>query len=178
MEMISLKKVLSIALALVMIFALSATVFAEDATEHMSPTVEEFYKIDVKPNPSDGHLGDATADNYTVIRNSDGTVTLTANPKGDGEFDKWIIDGEYEVIEGSLTDPTITIKPKSDIDAIASFKDTTAPATEPASTAPTTSPKTDGGATSPKTGDPLFLIISLAALALGVGVFAVKKIKE
>ncbi len=176
-----MKKVLSIALALVMIFALSAVAFADeatDATEYVSPTPKEYFDIVVSYEPGDGSLGDAVADTYQIIRNSDGTVTLIATPKGEGKFDKWIIEGEYDVVEGDLTDPTITIRPKSDIKADAVFVKATSDATEAVNPKPTTPAKPNNSSTSPKTGDPLFLIIALAALALGTGIFAVKKIKE
>ncbi len=163
-----------------MVFALASVAYADDATEFYSPTPEEVYSIEVTYEPSDGSIGDASADNYQVIKNTDGTVTLTATPKNGGKFTEWKIDGEYEVVDGSLDSPTITIRPKSDIKAEAVFviDGTVAPTTPSGTTAPTTAPKPNNGSTSPKTGDPLFLIISLAALALGVGVFAVKKIKE
>ena len=168
-----MKKFLSIALAIVMIFALSAVAFAEEATEYKSPVPQDEFKIDVSWFPGDGSLGDAVADQYTVVKNTDGTVTITANPKANGEFTKWEIDGKYEVVSGDLTTPVITVRPASDLKIVAYFK---APGgTEPTTVKPTEKPSNP---VSPKTGDPLFLIIALAALALGTGIFAVKKIKE
>ncbi len=41
-----------------------------------------------------------------------------------------------------------------------------------------TSPSTPSSSTSPKTGDPLLFVAGLSVLALGLGAFAVKKIKE
>lgn len=169
-----MKKFLSIALAIVMIFALSAVAFADETpTQYVSPVPEENLKIEVFWVPSDGSLGDAEADKYQVKKNNDETVTITANPKNKGEFIKWEIEGEYDLVEGSLTTPVMIIKPKTDIKATAYFK--TPGGTEPTTVKPTEKPSNP---VSPKTGDPLFLIIALAALALGTGIFAVKKIKE
>ena len=49
-----------------------------------------------------------------VTNNNDGTVTLEAAVAENGSsFDGWVIEGEYELVSGSLTDGTITIKPKA-----------------------------------------------------------------
>ena len=48
-----------------------------------------------------------------MTTNNDGTVTLTATAKDGVAFMKWVISGEYEIVSGSLTDGTITIKPKA-----------------------------------------------------------------
>ena len=166
-----MKKLVSVVLALVMIFALTATVAAE-----VSPVGKDYYSIVVGYDPADGSLGTAGGDKSNVKVDAvgeDGEVQLTAVNKGNGEFIEWVIDGEYEIISGSLTDPVIVIKPLSDINAVAKF---TAPGTTPDSSSKTTNP--DTSKSSPKTADPLWIVLGMAVLALGAGALAVKKIKE
>lgn len=168
-----MKKLVSIALALVMIFALTATVAAET---YPSPTPKDHYIIIVEYDPSDGSLGTADSDKKTVevdAAGEDGEVKLTAVEKGNGEFIKWTIEGDYEIVSGSLTDPVLVIKPKSDIHAIAYF---TQPGATPDTPAKPSNP--DNSKSSPKTGDPLWIVLGLSILALGAGAVAVKKIKE
>ena len=88
-------------------------------------------------------------------------------------FVDWTIDGKYEIISGSLTDPVLVIKPLSDIDALAKF---VAPGTTPDSSSKPANP--DNSKSSPKTADPLWIVLGMAVLALGAGALAVKKIKE
>ena len=166
--MITMKRMISVVLALVMIFALAAVVTAKS-----SPVAKDFYDISVSYNPADGSLGTASGDKDKVnISDPDdnGNVTLTAVKKGDGSFEKWVIDGDYDIISGSLTDSVIVIKPKTDIKATAKFAGAT-PDQKPTE-------KPNDSKTSPKTGDPLWIILGLAVLALGAGAIAVKKIKE
>ena len=165
-----MKRIISVALALVMIFALAATFAAKD-----SPSGDEYYLITVTYEPSDGSLGTAKGDKDKVKVGSEGddsTVTLTAEKKNNGEFTGWTIDGKYEIVSGSLTSETLVIRPLSDIKAVAKF---TKPGTPDSS-----SSKQSGNEdkTSPKTGDPLWIVLGLAVLALGAGALAVKKIKE
>ena len=163
-----MKRMISVVLALVMIFALAATVAAKS-----SPVGKDFYDIGVSYKPADGSLGTASGDKDKVKisdPDEDGNVTLTAVKKGDGSFEKWIIDGDYDIVSGSLTDSVIVIKPKSDIKAVAQFAGAT-PDQKPTE-------KPNDSQTSPKTGDPMLIILGLAILALGAGACAVKKIKE
>ena len=125
-----------------------------------------------------------TDEGFILIKN----VTLTAVPDG-ADFVRWDIDGDYELISGSLTDPVIVVRPKSiRLSATAVFADSPALAHKPAEKPEATpdqklSPSGSAGsgsgsATSPKTRDmlPLFAVITLAAVfAAG---FAVTKIKE
>lgn len=165
-----MKKMISVALAIVMIFALAATFAAKD-----SPVGKDYYSIDVGYSPADGSLGTASGDKSSVkisAPDEDGNVTLTAVSKDKGVFSKWNIKGDYEIVSGKLTDSVIVIKPKSDVEAIAEF---TAPGSSP-DQKPTEKP--NDSKTSPKTGDPMWIILGLAVLALGAGAIAVKKIKE
>lgn len=163
-----MKRIISVALALVMVFALALSVGAKD-----SPTVKEYYKITTATDPADGSLGTAASSKNKVdieATGEDAQVVLTATPTK-GAFIKWTIEGEYDIVSGSVNDKVLTIIPKSDIHAIAVFRAS-------ASSSSSTTSSSGSSSTSPKTGDPLFMIIGLAVLALGAGALAVKKIKE
>ena len=142
----------------------------------VSPVGKDYYYITVEYDPSNGSLGTANSDKNKVevdASGKDGEVTLTATKKGNGQFVDWTIDGKYDIISGSLTDPVMVIKPLSDIHALAKF-------VQPGSTPdqPKGTEKPNDSKTSPKTGDPTWMILSLAALGICACVVAVKKIKE
>lgn len=159
-----MKRIISVALVLLMVFAFATAVTA--ATDD-SPTGKEYYKITVKTEGD----GSATSDkNRVEVENVDDIVTLRAVSEG-GTFINWVIDGDYDPITGDVNSDTFVIRAKSDITATAVFE---GGATEVVK--PTSAPNT--GNTSPKTGDPTFLVIALMLAALGMGAFAVKKIKE
>ena len=162
LEMIKMKKFVSIALVLVMMLAMAVSVAAET-----SPTAPAYYNITVKV---DGK-GEATTDkNKVEVKQDVDKVTLTAID-GEETFVNWTIDGSYTVVEGDTSTRVLVIQPASDIVATAHFKGQDA--TEVVK--PTTKP--NEGGTSPKTGDPTMMIIALVLLAAGLGVVAVKKIK-
>lgn len=112
---------------------------------------------------------------YTVEYNADGEyVTLTANPKDKYQFSGWVIDGEYDIIEGTLQDETIVIRLKSDIKATPKYVKKGTGSTSTGSEIPVKSSKAPQGsasrnssATSPKTGDTAvyFMFGALAVLA-------------
>ena len=162
-----MKKVISIALVLMMVFALTVS-----ASAKRSPGAQGHFGVTVGQHPSDGSLGSGSTDKDSVIIEEDenGNVTLTAEEKGNGKFSHWEIEGDYDIIEGSLTDKKIVIRPKSDIHAVAVFKN--------ADGSTDKVPATNNNNTSPQTGDPLYIVLALAVLALGTGALAVKKIKE
>ena len=146
-------------------------------------------KVDYKDK-----LMDIDGDGYFDIMNTDEgfiwikNVTYTAVPDG-ADFVRWELDGDYELISGSLTDPVIVVRPKSiRLSGTAIFADSPALAHKPAEKPEATpdqkpSPSGNGSsgsgsATSPKTRDmlPLFAVITLSAVFAGC--FAVTKIKE
>lgn len=146
-------------------------------------------KVDYKDK-----LMDINGDGYFDIMNTDEgfiwikNVTYTAVPDG-ADFVRWELDGDYELISGSLTDPVIVVRPKSiRLSGTAIFADSPALAHKPAEKPEATpdqkpSPSGNGSsgsgsATSPKTRDmlPLFAVITLSAVFAGC--FAVTKIKE
>lgn len=113
-----MKRIISVALALIMVFALTVAVSAKD-----SPSAKEYYMIKTATELEDGSLGTATADKNQVDKSAEGPdsqVTLTAS-QSSGFFTLWIIDGDYDIVSGSLESSVITIVPKSDIKATASF---------------------------------------------------------
>lgn len=114
--------------------------------------------------------GTASADPVKVKKGSGDTVTLTA-VDGKDTFVDWTLECEYEIVSGDMKSRTLVIRPLTDVHAIAKFVGEGA--TE--AVTPTTKPNESG--TSPKTGDPTMMIIALVMLALGLGVFTVKKIK-
>lgn len=106
-----MKKVVSIALVLMMVFALTIS-----AAALPSPQGKTYYNIHVDSEGS----GSATTDKTKVEKGSDDIITLTASEE-DGFFTLWIIDGDYEIVEGDEESPVFKIRPKSDINATASF---------------------------------------------------------
>ena len=106
-----MKKIVALLLAVVMVFAVAAVAFAEE-----SPSPDRYYKVTTEVEGG----GSASASTNKILKNSDGTVTLVASDDG-GYFNRWLIKGSYEIVEGTLTDPIITIRPTSDIEAVANF---------------------------------------------------------
>ena len=111
-----MKKIISVALVLVMLFAVTVSVSALTSPQ----ADEDIYSIIVD---SEGNGSGTTNKNKVDITDpdEDGIITLTADPDGD-YFTLWIIDGDYDIVEGSVNDPVMKIKPKSDIHATASFR--------------------------------------------------------
>lgn len=142
-----MKKIVALIMAVLMLAAVAVPTFAADSKEN--PIV---FTVDVSSqNSSKG----------TVLKvlNADGTVTLTASPITN-EFTKWVITGEYEIVSGSLTDEVITIKPISDIKAVAEFNG-----------------KAVEG--SPITGTSAVALFSLLALvSMGVAAYTGKRIRD
>ena len=104
-----MKKTFAIMLSLVMMLALSVSAFALN-----SPIGTKEYKVDC-------YLVDIIDGTTSELRT--GTVTegeethLTVDSKYVNSFVKWDIDGEYEIVSGSLTSTDLVIRPSSDIKA-------------------------------------------------------------
>lgn len=105
-----MKKLISLALVLVMMLAVACVSFAAQE----SPEPDNYYSVEV------GQEGQGTASADKIKVNPDGTVTLTATENG-GYFTKWIITGDYLPVEGDEYSPVFTIKPAKNVTAIASF---------------------------------------------------------
>jgi len=109
-----MKRFVAIALAVVMIFAMAVAASAD-----LSPGGKEYYKVTSTAEYDGRPTGDTTS--YKVEKNSDETVTLTANSR-EGFFTRWIISGSYTIVDGSLDGSVITILPTSDVKAVAHFR--------------------------------------------------------
>ena len=112
-----MKRFVALTIAIIMVLAVTLSV-SVCASENPSPTSQQYYKI------TWGTEGDGTANGTTnkIDKNSDGTVTFSAD-QGQGYFTRWIITGDYEIVSGGIDQTTITIRPLSDVDAIASFSE-------------------------------------------------------
>nr|WP_316614581.1 hypothetical protein [uncultured Ruminococcus sp.] len=107
-------------------------------------------------------------------------VTLTASSDS-GTFIDWTITGSFIVVSGGMDEKVITIRPDSDIRAVANFSDKSELGESGKGTAGTATPdesKTNNGKTSPKTADPTPMVVLMLGLAVATGVLAVKKLKE
>lgn len=104
-----MKKIISVLTALILLCSLATFFASAEKSPSGKPTykVTIDYDIDIKENPV-----------YDYIQEGD-TVTLIANTKDDNDnkyiFLRWSIKGEYEIISGSLTSPTLVIKPLGDV---------------------------------------------------------------
>lgn len=169
-----MKKIISVVLALILVSAMSVSAFAAGSV--VAPVVKDF------------EGGKAT---YTATTNSS-EYTFTADAKDGYNFVGWEISGNYEIVSGSLTSSTITVKYKDGtaltaVSAVPVFEKITVATTttdadddepttkKPATTKkPTTTKKAD---TSPVTGDSMAMVM-LAVAALGGVVVSKKKLAK
>lgn len=140
-----------------------------DITATASFSVEKDYLTISVDTVGDGSVSVEPA---KVKKGSDETVTLTATEKDD-PFTGWSLACEYKIIDGSLTSKTLVIKPLTDVHVTAYFGKAV-----PSDSDKGTNSGNNSGSTSPATGDFSVMMIALVLMAMGLGVFAVKKIKE
>lgn len=165
-----MKKLLIPLLVLTMIFSLSVCAFAESV---QSPTAPVVYQVTVnQPDKSNGSVA--------RVDNADGTVTLTVSPEDVATFTKWVLEGDYEIVSGSLTDTTITIKPKADNVVVnTEFKGEEPTTAAEETTVPSDAPADDNGSgTSPETGAPVAAVVVTLAVALGAAFVAKKQLSK
>lgn len=150
-----MKKIVSALVALMMVACLSITAFAA-----VSPvaTINKDYK-------------GGTA---TFEKDSESVITLTAKAKKGYKFLNWDIDGNYEVVSGSLDSKTVVIKLKgdvdlSDVDATPNFKKIAVTSDDGNS---------DKDDVAPKTSDNGLGVLALSVLALGGLVVSKKKLAK
>lgn len=148
-----MKKIVSALVALMMVACLSITAFAA-----VSPvaTINKDYK-------------GGTA---TFEKDSESIITLTAKAKKGYKFLNWDINGNYEIVSGSLENKTVVIKFKGevaleDVDATPLFKKIAVAADDD-------NKKPD----SPKTSDNGLGVLALSVLALGGLVVSKKKLAK
>ena len=157
-----MKKLLIPLLVLAMICSLSLCAFAESV---QSPTAPVVYEVVV--NQPDKNVGSVSR-----IDNADGTITFTVSAEDEATFTKWVLEGDYEIVSGSLTSKTITIRPKADnvkVDTVFNGEETTTAAT---------SGDSNGSATSPETGAPVAAVAVVLATAMGAAFVAKKQLSK
>jgi len=172
-----MKKVISLLVAVLILACGIVSVSAEISPT--APIVGDKITIDAVPVPDNAGSVTPDIDNpFEYIIGSDGTVKLVASTNEGFKFVRWeFVTGEFDIIEGSLTSPTITILPKgnANIRAYAHFvKDGETVPSEP-DTKPVTPP--DDGDKSPITGQPVAMYSAAAAVVLMIG-FAVIALKK
>ena len=158
-----MKKIFAVLLTLIMMFALSVTAFGV-----VSPVGEKEYEV--KTYVVDDVDGTTSFQWYKIIPEGD-NIRLIVDDKYINSFIKWIIEGDYEIVSGTLTDTEILIHPKSDIDAYVhitySAHDTDKPG------------KPDDSKKSPDTSAaPIASAVAVMALAGMTALIAKKKISK
>lgn len=168
-----MKKKLLAAIAVSMLALSSVTVMAAG-----SPDSDSYYEITI------GDESSGTEDSVSVdveggtITSSSGIVkvgdeiTLTADVDDGYTFSKWVIDGDYTIVSGSLTDTTITIIPNSDISVNAEFID------DEGNVIDNPVDPGDNSPVSPKTGVAAGALFVTLLASGGVAVVSKKKISE
>ena len=146
-----MKKVLSVLMAVLMLSAIFAVAVA--AEDNPSPEPQNYYKVEITVD------GNGTANGDPTTGEEGGTSKLVANPDPGSKFIGWVIEGDYEIVEGSLTSPVLVIKPKGTVKVIAKFEATT--------------PGKDNGPTSPTTGYNTEIVIALMSAVLTVSLAVV-----
>lgn len=140
-----MRKVVSILLVVLMLSALCVSVFAEKDPFY-SPTAPKEFRID---------FIDYNGTSYDTVPVGE-TATYKANPNCPNEFEKFTIEGEYEIVEGSLDGPYIVVKPLSDLIITAHYKGI-----------PVTTSPVDTSNQGPQTGfSPLWITIAFVALVV------------
>ncbi len=105
-----MKKVLAILVSVFVLVSLCAVMAVPAMAATYSAEGEEVFKVNVSSFAD----GTKAPGNYKVEK--DGTITLTISEDREYDFVKWAIDGEYEIVSGSLTSKTLVIRPLSDLD--------------------------------------------------------------
>lgn len=161
-----MKKVMAIAIAVVLVALSALPVLAVDSPQ---PTKANY--IIITDDEIDG--GKIVADYETEV-GDDGkqTVIITGLPDEGYEFERWEIDGEY-VPQGDLTDSKLELIISSDITVKAVFKKIGSVVT----TAPSQDKVVDNGSKSPQTGsgDHTPYVILFGSIAALLAVVAVAK---
>ncbi len=141
-----MKKVLSVLMAVLMLSAIFAVAVA--AEDNPSPEPAKTYTVEITVK------GNGTANGDPTTGEEGGTSKLVANPDPGSKFIGWTIEGDYEIVEGSLTSPVIVIRPKGTVKAVAVFEATT--------------PGKDTNPVSPTTGYNTQIVIALMSAVLTV----------
>lgn len=156
-----MKKISAIVLVLAMMFALATTAFAVS-----SPVGGKEY--DIKTYVVSDVDGTSSFQWYKIIPEGD-NIRLIVDDKYINSFIKWVIEGEYEIVEGSLTDKEIVIRPKGDVSAYAHVSEKIEADTDK------TPGKTDDGKKSPDTSAAPIASAALVTLIAGATAIVAKK---
>ena len=151
-----MKRILSViltALILTAVFAVCVT-----AADYKSPADRDYNIITIVVDGDKG--GTVTADPVTVPKGE--TSKIIAKPDDGYEFSGWVIEGEYEIIEGDLNSPVIVIRPLTDVKVTAKFTGTAKRDTD------TESPETGLIDNTAFAGVAVALVISFSAAAVVV----------
>lgn len=177
-----MKKVLSVLLALSLVFACALTSFAA-----VSPTPDKYYTAEAHA----AVIGTGTAVAAPTVGKAGEIVVLTAVAAEGYVFDHWELDGMFEIVEGTIYDPEIKVeivpeadnKTHGDLEDIADivgeahFK----PLDEEATTGEQATAKPDDGPVAPQTGvmdTQAIVIIALAVMGLMTVAVVYKKRTE
>lgn len=165
-----MKKVLSVLLALTLMFACSLTSFAA-----VSPTPDKYYTIDA----ISAVVGAGVATAAPTVGKAGEIVVLTATAAEGYVFDHWELDGMFEIVEGTIYDPVIKIeivpdadnKTHGEIDGDADVKGEAhfKPVDGEVTTGEQETAKPDDGPVAPQTGfmdTQAIVIIALAVIGL------------
>lgn len=149
-----MKKIVALLLALTLILALPVFAFAED-----SPSGKPEYKVQI-----------INVDGATAVgnKNPDGSYTVTVTVKEGYKFNKWTIEGEYELVDSDLTDDTVTFTYTSDITVTPSY-------TKDGASSGAGSVDTGSGSPDTENNNSYTLaVVSLLAVIAVAGVFVIK----
>ena len=156
-----MKKIVSIFLFILMVLSIAAI----PANAQQSPTSIKYYSIETSILGS----GQASCDTNRIEVDSGYTCTFTAI-ETDEKFVFWNIKADdYDIVSGDYDELTFTIRPKSDIIAIATFESGVQEKAIPAESK---------SMTSPKTGDNTGVFIALALLVIAAFVIIVTPRKK
>lgn len=177
-----MKKVFSLVFAVLMLFCAVVSVSADISPTASTP--KDHIVIDAIAVPSEAGSTTPDINNPGKVEVESGDViTLTATPTKGYKFSHWeFIFGDFEIIEGSLTTPTIVIKPtgSSDIRAEANFvkegEIVTDPSSGPVHTLPDepTSPVTGEKATT-GTNNAIYIAMGAIVVMAAAAVVVLKK---
>lgn len=155
-----MKKIFALLLAAMLMIFTVVPVFATDV---ISPSATDEYDIII--NNTDGGSGSYTSE----IIDGKKYVTLTADSKDGFTFTHWEIDGDYEIVKGSLEDEELVIILNSDCEATPHFE------------GESVQPTQNKGDVSPQTGDSssvVFLFVGLFVALVGAAGIKVAKSKK
>lgn len=145
-----MRKLFALLLAVLMLAALCVCVFA-DTDQVDSPTAPKEYIIEF----IDYGPGDPPDSSTTIVPEGE-TGTYKVYPNSPYEFLGFEIEGEYEIVEGSLNGPYIVVRPLTDLVIVAKYEGV-----------PVTVSPTDTSNNGPQTGfNPLWITIAFAALTV------------